>query len=151
MIRRLVTLASTNPRARNLALAATLGATVYLMWQSGEPPAPGQQASELRGPAEPDGFVVAGEYRSWNEDGKLVMHITSPRIEQFDISNSALMTSPRARMFGEDDAEPWIIEAEQGSLMQNEERIDRKSTRLNSSHVRNSYAVFCLKKKNSTI
>src|SRR5690349_16012937 len=25
--------------------------------------------------------------------------------------------------------------------------IDRKSTRLNSSHVENSYAVFCLKKK----
>src|SRR5690554_7735799 len=25
--------------------------------------------------------------------------------------------------------------------------VDRKSTRLNSSHVRNSYAVFCLKKK----
>src|SRR5690554_591847 len=28
--------------------------------------------------------------------------------------------------------------------------IDRKSTRLNSSHVRNSYAVFCLKKKTKT-
>src|SRR5690554_7674656 len=27
---------------------------------------------------------------------------------------------------------------------------DRKSTRLNSSHVRISYAVFCLKKKNNT-
>src|SRR5437868_10644583 len=27
------------------------------------------------------------------------------------------------------------------------ERIDRKSTRLNSSHVSISYAVFCLKKK----
>src|SRR5436305_10110437 len=27
-------------------------------------------------------------------------------------------------------------------------RRDRKSTRLNSSHVRTSYAVFCLKKKN---
>src|SRR5690606_41006077 len=26
--------------------------------------------------------------------------------------------------------------------------IDRKSTRLNSSHVKISYAVFCLKKKN---
>src|SRR5690606_41765996 len=26
-------------------------------------------------------------------------------------------------------------------------RLDRKSTRLNSSHVKNSYAVFCLKKK----
>src|SRR3989442_9557265 len=28
-----------------------------------------------------------------------------------------------------------------------EAREDRKSTRLNSSHVRTSYAVFCLKKK----
>src|SRR5690625_6318836 len=28
------------------------------------------------------------------------------------------------------------------------EKIDRKSTRLNSSHVAISYAVFCLKKKN---
>src|SRR5436309_6136256 len=28
------------------------------------------------------------------------------------------------------------------------EEIDRKSTRLNSSHVKISYAVFCLKKKN---
>src|SRR5690606_41493967 len=26
--------------------------------------------------------------------------------------------------------------------------LDRKSTRLNSSHVKSSYAVFCLKKKN---
>src|SRR5690349_24208638 len=26
--------------------------------------------------------------------------------------------------------------------------LDRKSTRLNSSHVESSYAVFCLKKKN---
>src|SRR5699024_11322381 len=29
--------------------------------------------------------------------------------------------------------------------------IDRKSTRLNSSHVSSSYAVFCLKKKNRKI
>src|SRR5690606_41910013 len=28
--------------------------------------------------------------------------------------------------------------------------LDRKSTRLNSSHVKISYAVFCLKKKNKT-
>src|SRR5436305_4529253 len=28
---------------------------------------------------------------------------------------------------------------------------DRKSTRLNSSHVRISYAVFCLKKKNNEL
>src|SRR5258708_25779694 len=33
----------------------------------------------------------------------------------------------------------------------NRERQDRKSTRLNSSHQIISYAVFCLKKKKSTI
>src|SRR5690349_22776322 len=31
-----------------------------------------------------------------------------------------------------------------------EQRGDRKSTRLNSSHVEISYAVFCLKKKKTT-
>src|SRR5690625_6372966 len=36
--------------------------------------------------------------------------------------------------------------AQRGSAM----GADRKSTRLNSSHVAISYAVFCLKKKNST-
>src|SRR5256886_4465950 len=30
-------------------------------------------------------------------------------------------------------------------------RLDRKSTRLNSSHSQTSYAVFCLKKKNDSI
>src|SRR3712207_7431607 len=30
-----------------------------------------------------------------------------------------------------------------------EGRVDRKSTRLNSSHANISYAVFCLKKKNN--
>src|SRR5699024_5948409 len=34
---------------------------------------------------------------------------------------------------------------------QGTERIDRKSTRLNSSHVSISYAVFCLKKKKKKI
>src|SRR3712207_8041633 len=29
--------------------------------------------------------------------------------------------------------------------------VDRKSTRLNSSHANISYAVFCLKKKNTTL
>src|SRR5690348_17772124 len=37
-----------------------------------------------------------------------------------------------------------------GTLMQAASGRDRKSTRLNSSHPSISYAVFCLKKKNST-
>src|SRR5574340_1624829 len=32
-----------------------------------------------------------------------------------------------------------------------EHRLDRKSTRLNSSHQKTSYAVFCLKIKNASI
>src|SRR5690554_7579188 len=32
-------------------------------------------------------------------------------------------------------------------LLEERAQLDRKSTRLNSSHVRISYAVFCLKKK----
>src|SRR5690606_39762741 len=32
-----------------------------------------------------------------------------------------------------------------------DQREDRKSTRLNSSHVKISYAVFCLKKKNQSV
>src|SRR5690625_6547224 len=32
-------------------------------------------------------------------------------------------------------------------MIREEEELDRKSTRLNSSHVAISYAVFCLKKK----
>src|SRR5690554_7178019 len=36
-------------------------------------------------------------------------------------------------------------------LFENATLLDRKSTRLNSSHVRISYAVFCLKKKKSKL
>src|SRR2546430_17284055 len=37
-----------------------------------------------------------------------------------------------------------------GQLMRGLTRLDRKSTRLNSSHSQISYAVFCLKKKQYT-
>src|SRR5436305_12040713 len=37
-----------------------------------------------------------------------------------------------------------------GGALAEASKLDRKSTRLNSSHVRISYAVFCLKKKRLT-
>src|SRR3712207_7430808 len=37
-----------------------------------------------------------------------------------------------------------------GEAVDGDDRRDRKSTRLNSSHANISYAVFCLKKKNYT-
>src|SRR5204862_6628392 len=42
------------------------------------------------------------------------------------------------------DARRWRLKVASGQLAR-----DRKSTRLNSSHVEISYAVFCLKKKNN--
>src|SRR5204863_10186102 len=42
-----------------------------------------------------------------------------------------------------------IVGAFAGRALKEEHNQDRKSTRLNSSHVEISYAVFCLKKKNS--
>src|SRR5690606_41942841 len=47
------------------------------------------------------------------------------------------------------DFEKWQakFEKDRKELVENANIIDRKSTRLNSSHVRISYAVFCLKKK----
>src|SRR5205809_3898076 len=42
------------------------------------------------------------------------------------------------------DRDPWSVRANAGASA-----ADRKSTRLNSSHGYISYAVFCLKKKNT--
>src|SRR3712207_7991214 len=46
------------------------------------------------------------------------------------------------------EAEP--VEADVEPVADDVEHGDRKSTRLNSSHANISYAVFCLKKKNTT-
>src|SRR5947209_12356526 len=40
----------------------------------------------------------------------------------------------------------WLAGSE-GSVLRRNDMVDRKSTRLNSSHANISYAVFCLKKK----
>src|SRR5688572_22984425 len=40
-----------------------------------------------------------------------------------------------------------FIEVQRGSYLGEDDIVDRKSTRLNSSHSQISYAVFCLKKK----
>src|SRR3712207_9385173 len=47
-------------------------------------------------------------------------------------------------------AQYYAIPAEAPNAIQGAWLQDRKSTRLNSSHANISYAVFCLKKKNTT-
>ena len=54
--------------------------------------------------------------------------------------------SPRlAVLIDADNASAKIADG----LFEEVAKIDRKSTRLNSSHITISYAVFCLKKKNN--
>src|SRR5690349_23027780 len=55
---------------------------------------------------------------------------------------------PLARGAGE--GEDRAVRGRQGGLYLEPAERDRKSTRLNSSHVEISYAVFCLKKKTTT-
>src|SRR5204862_7338753 len=59
--------------------------------------------------------------------------------ERAPLAEPVTVVFKHARMFG-DDPVPRLVAAF-------EARQDRKSTRLNSSHVEISYAVFCLKKK----
>src|SRR2546422_7435525 len=47
------------------------------------------------------------------------------------------------------DQRQQVLLRRQVDLVQHQENLDRKSTRLNSSHGYISYAVFCLKKKKS--
>src|SRR5690606_41251869 len=63
----------------------------------------------------------------------------------------------KAEAVGHDGAQAGVINAAGGNahafrlgIELLDPEADRKSTRLNSSHVKSSYAVFCLKKKKQT-
>src|SRR5947209_17071998 len=58
------------------------------------------------------------------------------------IERAAVGSRTGKLLHGRDEQRPRTIVDDDGGL-----EIDRKSTRLNSSHANISYAVFCLKKK----
>src|SRR5690554_7380906 len=71
---------------------------------------------------------------------------TSPRVMEAQgsvLTNKYAEGYPGKRYYGGCE---FVDVAEQLAIDRAKE-LDRKSTRLNSSHVRISYAVFCLKKK----
>src|SRR5690606_39618218 len=65
----------------------------------------------------------------------------SPHARVFDIDWSAHIDEGRPRVVLP------VLGAPVQEVVSRGELTDRKSTRLNSSHVKSSYAVFCLKKK----
>src|SRR5690554_7143853 len=80
-------------------------------------------------------------------------------IKGVDVKDTMTLENQKLVLNGAGIRTKWFVEGYIAALYLNEktsdaqavieadEPIDRKSTRLNSSHVRISYAVFCLKKK----
>src|SRR5690625_6634789 len=104
--------------------------------------------------------------RTGGDNGTLPLHQTgnrrdcadSPRVGQtdggsFKIPHLQLSISRLVDQFGksiEKFPEVHLVDRlDIGNDKMNFRELDRKSTRLNSSHVAISYAVFCLQKKNN--
>src|SRR3712207_8932394 len=76
--------------------------------------------------------------------GQRLRRLLRPLERAGDEVDDVLLGEPVGRPLGHGDAAV-------GEPVSRQPAVDRKSTRLNSSHANISYAVFCLKKKNSLI
>src|SRR5258707_5883861 len=74
-----------------------------------------------------------------------------PRSTLFPYTTLFRSHASRDASFGADGGGPYgarlVAFGQDDALVQAPREVDRKSTRLNSSHANISYAVFCLKKK----
>src|SRR5690606_2535086 len=90
-----------------------------------------------------------GVYKFFNEEGGLIYVGKAKNIRKRVTSyfNKISGLHPKTRRLVSEirNIEYVLSESEFDALLLEK---DRKSTRLNSSHVKISYAVFCLKKKN---
>src|SRR5690554_3031449 len=89
--------------------------------------------------AAPDVVVLLGQLLDHRRVGGV--HADTEELADTTLARSIQSVVERAVMGSEVEAVEMAVGIYQHS------HIDRKSTRLNSSHVRISYAVFCLKKK----
>src|SRR5690606_30732580 len=111
-------------RTRNILAAAILAGGVVM----------GASAAAI------DGALDKGVQRA----GKAQQ--SQQKIDAVDNSIRAAEREYRGLMKEVDGLNVYIAQLDR-QLNAQQEELDRKSTRLNSSHVKNSYAVFCLKKK----
>lgn len=86
---------------------------LYIVWQDEEGGSPTDSA-ELRGPREPDGFIVNGVYRAYGSDGALSSRIETVRGEQFEGDQYAQLAQPRGAVFEKETGLPWLISASDG-------------------------------------
>ena len=95
-----------------------------LLLMRSEQTSPPRDAEALRGPDKPDGFVVGGTYRSFDEQGYLSTRIDSQRAEQFDDEQLIIMEYPRGVIFERDSRDPWNLSARRGDYSMAEETLE---------------------------
>src|SRR5207302_6290800 len=97
------------------------------------------------------GFVILGSSRSSKRTSRGAYRTAPRMLSPFSSVTSRARSSPSwhqgYRKLRRRDRYPWCHEGDDRAREVTLEKGDRKSTRLNSSHVKSSYAVFCLKKK----
>src|SRR5690554_7412089 len=102
--------------------------------------------------------IVYDSFKSNNEEMSalfakqelIALNVSTNRIQKVE----DLIISTKNHIYNSDtdtniflDADLSILGSDNKTYSAYSKNVDRKSTRLNSSHVRISYAVFCLKKK----
>src|SRR5690606_16351267 len=93
--------------------------------------------------------VLASEDRHWRETtlaGESRIECAVGGAQRVDSVRAGL-----SRLAQEARSEDWVLVHDAARPCLTTEDLDRKSTRLNSSHVKISYAVFCWKKKNIVV
>lgn len=111
------------PRLRTLALICTIAAAFYLLWHSDEQVQRAGDAAKLQDSDEPDGFVKNGIYTAYDLTGNVKIRFQSPRIEQFEDRDLAVITHPHAEVYGKPGSLPWIVDADTGRLQQNDDLL----------------------------
>src|SRR5690349_23573675 len=99
----------------------------------------------LRRPPRSTLFPYTTLFRS---KGLLSKEYAKERAKQINYERNDAKVAPGDPYPFEGKVNPYNDYLQQWRGTLNEKPADRKSTRLNSSHVEISYAVFCLKKKN---
>lgn len=105
------------------AIGLAVLALSLLLMRSEETATP-RDAEALRGPDEPDGFVVGGTYRSFDEQGYLSTRIDSQRAEQFDEEQLIIMEYPRGVIFERESRTPWHLSARRGDYSMADETLE---------------------------
>src|SRR5439155_2057461 len=102
-------------------------------------------------------FVFETQVAHQLPHGRRKSRALRPGLEEKAVSPDGSNQAARAfRGFQEPGMEPQLLQAVSASQARDSRAdyydffLDRKSTRLNSSHVAISYAVFCLKKKKNS-